>query len=216
MMADKVRAMSRSVESGGGRKSIELPKPAREGKVSVETALEERRSIRSFVGGALSLEEISQLLWAAQGVNHPRGFRTAPSAGATYPLEVHLLAGNVEGLEPGAYRFEPADHRLVMLAEGDLRREAAVAALGQSWIAEGSAVLIVAARYERTTRRYGERGIRYVHMEAGHAGENIYLQAGTLGLGVTVVGAFEDRRVAEVARLADGVEPLYVIPVGRR
>ncbi|MDR7475870.1 MAG: SagB/ThcOx family dehydrogenase, partial [Armatimonadota bacterium] len=155
-----------------------------------------RRSIREFKPGPLTLPEVAQLLWAAQGTTDPQeGFRTAPSAGATYPLEVYLAVGRVQKLAEGVYRYSPAAHALARLREGDVRQALADAALGQRCVGEGAAVLVLAAVYERTAQRYGDRGIRYVHMEVGHAAQNVYLQGVTLGLGTVVVGAFHDQQV---------------------
>jgi len=194
---------------------ISLPEASLEGKVSVEEALFERRSIREYSDASLSLEEVSQLLWAAQGMTADWGGRTAPSAGALYPLEVVLVAGNVEGLDAGVYRYEPPEHRLAAMQPGDIRGELAVASLGQSSVSDGAIVLVIGAVYERTTAKYGERGVRYVHMEAGHAAQNVCLQATALGLGNAVVGAFSDSEVKETLGLAEDEAPLYVIPVGR-
>jgi SagB-type dehydrogenase family enzyme len=194
--------------------SVDLPDPIGVKAVSLGQALARRRSVRAFTGQSLTLVEVATLLWAAQGRTGPEGLRTAPSAGALFPLEIYLAVGNVEGLVPGVYRYVSAQHRLDQVAVGDTRRALARAALGQSWIADAPAILVVAAVYSRTTGKYGERGARYVAMEAGHAGQNVYLQSVALGLGTTVVGAFDDGRVKEVARLASDHEPLALYPVG--
>ncbi len=193
---------------------IRLPQPDTVGKVTVEQALWSRRSVRGFAAEALTLDEVGQALWAAQGLNRGRVRRTAPSAGATYPMELHLLAGNVQGLEPGLYRYLVGDHALALMQGGDKRAELADAALGQASIRTAAAVLVLAADYPRTTRVYGERGNRYVHMEAGHIGENVHLQCEALGLGTVMVGAFQDERVKHVLGIKE--EPLYIMPVGRR
>jgi len=194
-----------------------LPVPEVAGTMSVEEAIAKRRSIREYVAKPLTLKQLSQLLWAAQGVTDPRwGFRAAPSAGATYPLEVYVVVGKngVSELEAGVYLYNPSDHTLGLLFTGDLRSELSSAALGQKWVAEAPLNIVIAAVYERTTVRYGERGTRYVHMEVGHAGQNIYLQATALGLGTVVVGAFEDVEVQKILRLPEDHKPLYIIPVG--
>ena len=193
---------------------IELPAPDREGGVPLGAALEERRSVRDFAARELSLESISQLLWAAQGVTDPRGFRTAPSAGGLYPLETFLVVGEVNGLDPGLYHYEVGDHALAMFLEGDLRNELASASLGQAAVADGAVVIVFAAEYERTAVRYGERARRYVHMEIGHAGQNLYLQAVSLGLGTVAIGAFDDAAVSRVLQLPEELAPLYIMPVG--
>lgn len=195
---------------------IKLPEPKYESKTSVELALLERRSVRNFKNSPLTLPEISQLLWAAQGVTHPNGFRTAPSAGALYPLEVYLVAGNVKDLLPGTYRYLPHEHALTMTAEGDKRSDLCNAALGQTSIKQAPAVIVFSAVYERTTRKYAERGIRYVHMEVGHAGQNVSLQAASLNLGTVVIGAFQDDEVRKLLRMAEKEQPLYIMPVGRK
>jgi len=194
---------------------IPLPAPQTTGPLSVEEALVQRRSVREFRPEPISLAEVGQLLWAAQGITRSGGYRTAPSAGALYPLEVLLVAGRVHDLSPGVYRYRSRDHALVPLLEGDLRANLAAAALGQSSVKAGAAVLVITAVYERTTIKYGQRGIRYVHMEVGYASENIHLQAAALGLGTVAVGAFHDDRVQELLNLPANEHPLLIMPVGK-
>lgn len=193
---------------------VKLPDPKTKGEISVEQALLERRSVRDYGEGALTLAQAAQLLWAAQGITSREGLRTAPSAGALYPLEVYLVVGEVAGIEQGVYRYDPNAHMLYQVTEKDRRAELAVAALGQSCIEESAAVLVFTAVYERTTRKYGQRGIRYVHMEAGHAAQNVFLQATALGLAAVVVGAFDDRAVMTVLQRGADEHPLYLMPVG--
>jgi len=197
--------------------TLPLPTPRLNGPLSVEGALMARRSVREFGTDAVALNEVAQLLWAAQGISdsHHLGLRTAPSAGALYPLEVVLLAGAVSGLAPGVYRYLPHSHALRPVADGDRRASLAKAALGQAWIAEAACALVLAAVYRRTTSKYGERGERYVHMEVGHVGQNVYLQARALGLGTTMVGAFRDQEVHTVLRLETDEAPLAILPIGR-
>jgi len=198
-------------------KVINLPEPKIKGEMSVEEALFKRRSIREYTSQPLNLEQISQLLWAAQGITEPNlGFRTAPSAGATYPLEVYLIVGEngVKELEAGIYKYNPHEHNIILLLKGDFRKELMGAGLGQTWIGEAPINIVIVAIYERTTARYGERGIRYVHMEAGHVGQNIYLQATALKLGTVVIGAFYDEEVQKVLNLPKEEKPLYIMPVG--
>lgn len=196
--------------------AVRLPKPHASGAIAVEKALASRRSLREFAPGRpLTQAELGQLLWSAQGVTGAGGLRTAPSAGALYPLELHVIAGNVAGLPPGVYRYVAAEHALARTTEGDRRSALASAALGQSWLASAPAVVLVAAVPERTARKYGPRAERYVHFEAGCAAENLALQATALGLGTTVVGAFDDAAVASLAGLAPGERPLALLPVGR-
>ena len=194
---------------------IKLPKPKYDSNTSVEKALRERRSIRKYKDEALTLAEVSQLLWAAQGITDPRGLRTAPSAGALYPLEVYVVIGNVEGLTKGVYKYKPHGHELVKVRSGDVRDELSVAALGQPWVKEGSIVIVFSAVYERTTQKYGNRGIRYVHIEVGHAAQNVYLQAVSLNLGTVVVGAFRDDEVRKILNVLDEEHPLCIMPVGK-
>ncbi len=193
---------------------VSLPQPRLASAVSIEEALARRRSVRHFADVGLSLDDAAQLLWAAQGITHPRGLRTAPSAGALYPLEIFLFAGHVATVPPGVYQYDPQRRQLALVVSGDHRQQLAAAALHQTWIADAPAVVMIAAVFRRTTVKYGKRGIRYVHIEAGHAAENICLQAVALGLGTTVVGAFSD---ADVKRLVGpGLEePLLLIPVGK-
>ncbi|HLB80873.1 MAG TPA: SagB/ThcOx family dehydrogenase [Dongiaceae bacterium] len=192
-----------------------LPEAVEDGRLSVEGALSRRRSVRDFAGGAVTLGEVGQLLWAAQGVTDSAGLRAAPSAGALYPLELRLVAGEVTGLSSGIYRYDAAAHALRQAAVGDRRTELAAAALGQRWIAEAAAVLVIAAVHARTTGKYGERGRRYVQIEVGHAAQNVCLQAVALGLGATVVGAFDDAEVMRVVGLDGAEEPLALLPIGR-
>ena len=193
-----------------------LPEPVTSGEKSLEALLLQRRSVREYREAALDLSAIGQLLWAAQGITNPQGFRTAPSAGALYPLELYVVVGKVDGLSPGLYHYHPDKHRLQQTEDGDLRHMLARAALAQPWVKTAAAVVVVTAVYGRTTRKYGERGIRYVHMEVGHAAQNLFLQAEALGLAAVVVGAFEDDAVATALKLPTDVQPLMLIPVARK
>jgi SagB-type dehydrogenase family enzyme len=156
-----------------------------------------------------------KLLWAGQGITSDRGFRTAPSAGALYPLEIYLVAGNVDDLAPGIYKYNPAENDLNLVKGGDARAGMAAASLGQRSVADGAIDIVIAAVYERTTVKYGVRGERFVHMEVGHAAQNICLQAAALGLGLVTIGAFDDVEVAKVVGMPQDESPLYVMPVGR-
>lgn len=189
-------------------RAVELPAPRTDGPMSLERALAERRSVRDFTDERLTLEELAQLLWAAQGITADWGGRTAPSAGALYPLEVYAVTPG------GLYHYLPDGHRADVLRADDLRRPLAAAALGQSAVAEAPAVLVIAAAFRRTEVKYGERAERYVHLEAGHAAQNVLLQAVALGLGGVPIGAFSDREVQRVLGLPADHEPLYLIPVG--
>jgi len=192
-------------------KETRLREPKEKGSISIEETLHQRRSVRDYKRGPLSLDQVSQLLWAASGKNLYR--RTAPSAGATYPLEIYLVVGEVKGLEPGIYHYSPSGNRLEIVKEEDVRSGLSRAALGQEMIEEAPISIIIAADYSRTTGRYGQRGIRYVHMEVGHMGQNISLQAIALSLGTVMIGAFEDQKVKEVLGIEE--KPLYIIPIGK-
>jgi SagB-type dehydrogenase family enzyme len=191
--------------------------PKTSGSVSVEEALAKRRSIREYADRSLTIEQVMQLLWAAQGITlRPFGFRTAPSAGGTYPLEVYVVgkSSGVEGLEAGIYHYEPREHRLVKRIAGDYSRQLMAAALDQEWVGSAPVNFVITAIFDRTTGKYGERGVRYVWQETGHAAQNIYLQAVALGLGNVVVGGFHDAEVQRILELSDLEKPAYVIPVG--
>ena len=193
---------------------IQLPPPRDDGNLSLERALAQRRSVRNFAPKPLSMAQISQLLWAAQGITRNGRFRTAPSAGALYPLELYLVAGKAKGLEPGVYHYQPHDHALMQTAAGDLRNELSQTGMGQRALLSAPAVLVVCAVFERVTDKYGQRGDRYVHMESGHAAQNIALQAVALGLASVPIGAFHDAQVQKVLGLSPTFEPLYLLPVG--
>lgn len=196
---------------------VKLPPPREQGEMSLEETIYRRRSVREYKVESLSISQISQVLWAAQGLTDTQGLRAIPSAGATYPLEVYILIGRdgVEGLEPGIYHYNVVKHSLNLHKEGDLRRELAVAALEQEFIAGAPVNMVICAIFERTFRYYGRRAERYVHMEVGHAGENVSLQAVALGLATVMVGAFDDERVSAMMDLAKEIKPLYIIPLGK-
>jgi SagB-type dehydrogenase family enzyme len=196
-------------------KSIKLPKPQYESNVSIEETLLKRRSIRSYKSEPLAIAEISQLLWSAQGVTNRKGFRTAPSAGALYPLEVYIAAGNVTDLDAGIYKYYPHRHEIVNTVKGNKRSELCRAGLGQSSIKNAPAVMVFCAVFERVTGSYGKRGIQYVHMEVGHAIQNVCLQAISLGLGSVIIGAFNDYDVKEVMNFELDENPLLILPVGK-
>ncbi len=201
----------------GNGSIIYLPLPIFKGNMSLEEAILHRRSIREYRKESLTLHQLSQLLWAAQGITEVRwGFRASPSAGATYPLEIYVVVGNngVRELASGVYRYKPHSHSLVLVKKGDVREELYSACLNQEWVRDAPVVLVIVADYERTTRVYGERGIRYVHMEVGHVGQNIYLEATALGLGTVAVGAFYDDEVRVIIGAPENHHPLYVMPVG--
>lgn len=198
---------------------IFLPSPLYIGEMSVEEALQTRRSIRNFTNQSLTVQQVSQLLWATYGVTQVsssgREYKTAPSAGATYPLEIYLMAGNVEGLEAGLYRYNPGKNSLKQELQGDIRQQVMNACLGQRMIGKAPAGIVFSAVFERTVSRYGNRGNeRYVYMDLGHAAQNTYLQATAIGLGTCAVGAFDDDLLQEVLRLPDEEKVLYLMPLG--
>ena len=189
--------------------TIALPEPVDRTGVTLREAFERRRSVRSFADRRLTASEISLLLWSAQGITHPDGYRTAPSAGALYPLELYLATAE------GWHRYRPRGHRLSLLSRADLRESLRRAALGQEPVGAAPAVFVVTAVYRRTALKYGEeRAERYARIEAGHAAQNLLLQAAALGLGAVPVGAFDDTEVARALGLPGGEAPLYLIPVG--
>lgn len=194
---------------------ITLPAPRPTSEVSVEQALKARRSLRSFAATPVTLAEVSQLLWAAQGFSDERGRRTAPSAGALYPLELYLVAGNVTGLPSGIYRYRPVENELLPVGTGDRRADVA-AACRQGWVAGAPVSVAFTAVYARTAKKYGDRSVRYVPIEVGAAAENLSLQAVALGLGTTVVGAFDDAKLAAALGSAADEQPLALLPVGRK
>jgi SagB-type dehydrogenase family enzyme len=209
---------------------IPLPAPHKKGDLSVESALQSRRSTRRYKKASLSKEMLGQILWAAQGITEksdhppalwggrswPGGLRTAPSAGALYPLDVYVVVGGVEDLPPGVYRYLPGKQALERTAEGDRRAELCQAALNQSFVRQGAVVLVISGVYARCAAKYGERAQRYTHIETGAVGQNIYLQAESLGLGTVMVGAFNDNKVQSVLGLSKDEMPLAIMPIGKK
>ena len=202
---------------------IKLPNPEYQGSVSVEEAMLNRRSVREFESKALTLQQVSQILWSAYGVtkemNSPSflrgGFKTAPSAGALYPLEIYVVAGNVNGLSPGIYKYLPEGHQLMKTYAVDVRDDLAEAAINQDFIALAPMSLVYSAVYSRTTGKYGKRGKeRYVCMDLGHSSQNVCLQVVAMDLGTCPVGAFDDMMVRNVVMLPNDEEPLYIMPIG--
>ncbi|MGZ3580971.1 MAG: SagB/ThcOx family dehydrogenase, partial [Syntrophales bacterium] len=187
---------------------IQLPEPASDGGISVEAALAKRESVRQFSSLPLAPSVLSQILWAAQGITRDWGGRTAPSAGALYPLELYLASRD------GFFHYVPRSHQLVHISDHDFIDDLASVALGQQCIKEAPAVVVIAAVYERIEKKYGRRGERYVKIEAGHAAQNILLQAVSQGIGAVPVGAFYDDDVRKVLSLPSNHEPLYLIPLG--
>jgi SagB-type dehydrogenase family enzyme len=201
----------------GKEHQMNLPKPRLTGEVSVEQAIKHRRTIRSYLSKPLTLEQLSQIFWAAQGITGDRGYkRSAPSGGALYPMDIYGIVGDnsVKGLKAGIYHYDPHQHAALLITEGDLRKDVAKAALSQMWMAKAPLNLVITAEYSRITIKYGARGERYAMIEAGHIGQNIFLQAEALGLRAGIVGAFDDKDVNRVMKINRSHEPLLIMPVG--
>lgn len=181
---------------------------------ALPTLLDTRHSTREFTDTALTLEEVSTLLWAGYGVQSDGG-RTVPSAGALYPLDLHLVTGAVDGLPAGVHLHRPDAHSLETLVQGDVRAELAAAALDQESVARAPAVLVVVATPDRLRERYGDRSERFALLEAGHVGQNLALAAQALGFGLVTIGSFDDRAVEELLDLGEGLQVHYLVPVGR-
>ena len=195
---------------------IKLPEPRYESNVSTEETLVKRRSVRDYTHEPLTLTEVSQLLWAAQGTTSDGIYRAAPSAGALYPLEVYMIVGNVEDLAAGVYQYKPKGHELVMILEGDMRSRLTDAALGQGPVGNAAIDIVLTSVYDRITRKYGDRGVRYALIELGHVGQNICLQATAMDLGSVCIGAFYDEQVRALLKLPEEEAPLYIIPIGKQ
>ena len=201
---------------------VKLPKPSFTGTMSVEAAMVAKKSVRNFSSTPLTLGQVSQLLWSANGnlaYDAVSGATTkvVPSAGALYPLEIFLLSGKdtVTGLPAGVHQYKPATNNLETISSGDSRASLAQAALSQLWLARAPAIIVIAAAFGRTTSKYGpEVGARFVLMEAGNSNQNLYLQAAALGLRAGTVGAFQDGPVAAAIKLPKGISPLLIVAVG--
>lgn len=189
-------------------KTIKLPEPALKSTFSVEQAIKDRRSVRNYSDRPISTEQISQLLWAAQGITDERGLRAAPSAGAIYPLEVYIIK------KDGLFHYNAHGHSLDVILDEDLRSKLALASWGQSSVAQASVNFVICAVYNRIKPKYKDRAVRYTNIEAGHAAQNIHLQAVALGLGSVPIGAFEDSAVAALLGVSEEETPIYIIPVG--
>jgi len=200
-------------------REILLPEPSYKGKKSVEEAIKQRRTIRNFKSKSLTIKNLSQILWAADGItDRRRMFRSAPSAGALYPLDIFVVIGRggVKSFKTGVYRYMPEKHSLRLVKEGDVREKLAMAALYQMWIAKAPVILVITGCYKRSTIKYGERGIRYTYIEAGHVGQNVFLQCESLGLSTAVVGAFYNQKVIECLGIEKENDPILIMPVGYR
>jgi len=196
---------------------VKLPPPITKGTVSVEQAITQRRTVRKFASRPLDVHQVSQLLWSAQGITEKNGFkRAAPSAGALYPMDIYVVAGHnsVARGEAGVYQYEPKGHVLSLVVKSDLREVVARAALSQLWIARAPLSMVITAEFKRITRKYKKRGVIYAMIEAGHMGQNLFLQAEALGLKAGIVGAFHDEKLVEAMKLTTGHRPVLIMPVG--
>jgi len=214
----EVRSMTNDGRTDGASCAplIELPGPSRTGTVSLEETLAQRRSLRAFAPDPIPLQSIGQLAWSAQGMTDPAtGYRTAPSAGGTLPIEVDLLLHGVPGLDDGVYRYLPAEHALRRRLAGDRRAAVTEATLDQGFVRDAPVVMVVSAVAARTAPRFGALTDRLIDMEVGHVGQNVSLQAVALGLGTVVVVAFREAELAAALQLAEGERPIYLMPVGR-
>ena len=211
-----VTASCRSAASENKSEFIKLPGPLYDGQCSVERALLDRRSVRRYSDKRLTLSAIAQLLWAAQGVTNPGGFRTAPSAGALYPLEIYLVAGRTTDLAAGVYHYLPERHGIQKIVDGDKRHALFGAALHQEAVRNASAMIVFCGDYQRTTKKYGPRGIQYVWIEVGHASQNVCLQAVALGIGTVTIGAFDEDQIKKIVNCGPSEQPLYMMPIGWR
>lgn len=194
---------------------IKLPAPVYDSTTSIEKALKQRRSIRQYKDETMTLQQVSQLLWAAQGITSPDGLRTAPSAGGLYPLEIYLVSGNVQDLPAGVYHYLPAENALQLLVKGDKRAALTAAALQQNSIKLAPVDIVITAVYARTTKKYGHRGKRYAYIEVGHAAQNVCLQAASLRFGTVTIGAFDESAFRAILTLPKEEVPLYIMPVGK-
>lgn len=196
------------------RQAIALPPPQLQGTKTLEEVLAHRRTVRTFSAEPITASQVAQLLWAAQGVTSPDGFRTAPSGGGLYPLEIRVLAGKVEGLGSGTFRYLPATHALLPEQTGDQRAKLIEATGHQEWVTQGAAVFLISGVSSRSSVKYERRGVRFTHLEAGHAAQNLLLQAIGLGLEAGTIGGFDDQKVRTALALPAGEEPLYLLVVG--
>ena len=213
---------AKKVARSGGEKGglsvteIKLPKVAVNSNNSIEKVLSSRRSVRSYKNDPLILNQVSQLLWSTQSITSPRGLRIAPSAGALYPLEIYLIAGNVKDLPAGVYKYDYTNHKIKKVVDGDKRAEMCDACLGQSSVKEGAINILICGIYQRTTGKYGDRGKQYVHVEVGCVAQNVYLQVESLGLGTVYIGALNDKQIQQIAKLPAKEIPFCVLPVGKK
>lgn len=198
---------------------VKLPEPDLMGNISVEEAIQNRRSVRTYANKSLSIKDVSQLMWAAQGItDEQNNLRAAPSSGRTYPLEIYLVVGKggVERVGEGVYHYNPNNHELEKLLNGDKRSDLSNAANGQGAVAGAPVNIVITGNYQRTMAKYGNNNlsIRFVHLEAGHTGENIYLEATARGLATVSIGSFNDDTIKTLLNIPADETTLYIFPVG--
>ncbi len=199
-------------QTGSDEIVVKLPEPSLDSTKSLEECIAARRSQRSYSDTPLTLEQVSQVLWAAQGITSDRGFRTTPSAGALYPVRLYFVAENVDGLEDGSWLYDPEDHSISLVREGSLLADLQTAAVDQDCVGNAAAALVIAAIPEVTEARYGDRSLRYIDQEVGCICQDVYLQCASLGLGTVAIGAFYDDQVAEV--VSTEALPRLIMPLG--
>jgi len=194
---------------------VRLIEPTKKGKISLEECLDNRRSRRVFSNDSLSLFEVSQILWAGQGISSPRNFRTVPSAGALYPIDLYVVVSNVETLSKGVYKYIPIGHKLEKVKDGDKREELYKSCYSQDSVNMAPLSVVIIGVYDKTMQKYGERGRQYLHIEVGCAVQNIYLEVESLALGTVCIGAFDDAKIRRVLSLSDKEVPFVVMPIGK-
>lgn len=217
---------------------IELPVPSLDGNVSVEDAINKRRSFREFTDQPLSMADLSQCVWSAQGITGSDGKKVAPSAGAVYPVTLYVVIGVIDNLSAGLYRYEPNRHTLEAIRAGELRAQLRDAAFEeQPWIGQAASILVIAADISKASSTFqqqprpllparlyllhpwsrpaGQRGFRYIYMEVGAIAENVYLQGQTIGVGVVFIGGFDDQKVTDVLKLPSPYTPIGLVCLGR-
>lgn len=205
-----------SMKFAQNKNAIVLKQPKYNSNVSVEVSILKRRSVRSFANESVSFEDFSQILWSAYGITDKvRNFHSVPSAGAIYPLEVFVVVNNVRNIPVGIYKYFPEDHKILCIKDGDYRKDLFDFSYGQMPVKESAFVVIFCANYEKTMARYRQRGIKYVDIEVGHCGQNVYLQCVSLGLGTVAIGAFDENRVKSMLDLDSKIIPIYLMPVGK-
>jgi SagB-type dehydrogenase family enzyme len=205
-----------NLTAGFGAEAIKLPAPSKKGTVSVEEALQNRRSVRLFANRELSLAQISQLLWAADGINNPQGKRTAPSGKAAYPMDLYLVAGErgVNGLAPGIYHYNVAEHALEPVAKGEFRPAVVKACNSQVWMKAAPVIFVISGDYKRSEVKNGPKAPLYTHIEAGLIAQNLFLQVGALGLGAGIAGGMNDQALGQALKIPQANIPFLVMPVG--